>query len=328
MRFSIAAAAISLVIAIAGCAGSGEGSEERPLVVATTTQAGSVAREIGGDAIDLTVLMTPGIEAHDFELAPEHAAAIERADLILVSGAGLEDWLVETIEGANAAAQVHDLSEGVDLRVADQDEPGHAHDEDEDQDHSGEDGAHEEDDHAGADADPHYWLSAPNAIVMVQNARDALLELGVDEEGMAARAGELIGRLEGADAEIRSLIGQLPEDRRTVVTDHDALGYFLEEYGLEFGGSVFPSLDVSSEPSARQIEALVAEIRAAGVTAVFTESSVNPALARAVAEEAGARVVDEPIYTDSLGPEGSGADTMDGMLLHNARVIHEGLGGD
>jgi len=121
------------------------------------------------------------------------------------------------------------------------------------------------------------------------------------------------------------MIEEIPEDRRKIVTDHDALVYFIEEYGLEFVGSVFPSLDVSSEPSAREIELLVAEIREQGVTAIFTESSVNPRLAAAVAEETDARLVEDPIYTDSLGPEGSGAGTLDGMLLHNARVIRDGL---
>jgi len=91
---------------------------------------------------------------------------------------------------------------------------------------------------------------------------------------------------------------------------------------------VFPSLDVSSEPSARDVETLVAQIREAGVTAIFTESSVNPRLARAIANEAGARLVTEPIYTDSLGEEGSGAETLDGMLVHNATVIRDGLTGD
>jgi ABC-type Zn uptake system ZnuABC Zn-binding protein ZnuA len=84
---------------------------------------------------------------------------------------------------------------------------------------------------------------------------------------------------------------------------------------------------VASEPSAREIEALVAEIREHDVRALFTESSVNPRLAAAVADETEARLVDEPIYTDSLGAEGSGADTLDGMLLHNARVIRDGLAG-
>ena len=134
-----------------------------------------------------------------------------------------------------------------------------------------------------------------------------------------------IGRLEEADREIRALIDEIPEDRRLIVTDHDALGYFIDEYGLEFGGSVFPSLDVTAEPSARDIEELVATIREHDIPAIFTESAVNPALAEAVAAETDARLVDDPIYTDSLGPPGSGAETLDGMLLHNAQVIHDAL---
>ena len=320
MRFSLATPAIVTVLLLAttACApGAAEG--ERPRVVATTTQVGSVARELGGGAIDLTVLLSPGVEAHDFELTPEQAAALEQADLVLVSGAGLEDWLDDTLASTGSADRVRDLSEGIALRTPGEDEPGHAHDEEADHD----DGADQDE-----AADPHYWLSGPNAVRMVDNARDALVEAAPDaSDEIAARAAELIGRIESADAEVRRLMAEIPEEQRRVVTDHDALGYFVDEYGLEFVGSVFPSLDVSSEPSAREVELLVAEMRDARVSAVFTESSVNPRLARAIAEEAGVRLVDEPIYTDSLGEEGSGADTLEGMLLHNARVIHAGLTG-
>ena len=291
-------------------------------VVATTTQVGSLVAEIGSDAIDLTVLLTPGIEAHDFELTPAAGAALEEAELILVSGAGLEGWLDESLETIGNAERVRDMSEGVTLRVPGEDEPSHG-EEDEDE-HLDEDGG----DH-GDEADPHYWLSAPNAVLMAENVRDALADAAPDDaDAFADRAQALIDRLEGADTEIRAMIGEVSPDRRKVVTDHDALGYFIDEYGLEFVGSVFPSLDVASEPSAQEIEALVAEIRDQGVTAIFTESSVNPQLAAAVAEETDARLVDEPIYTDSLGAAGSGADTLDGMLLHNARVIRDGLVGD
>lgn len=279
-------------------------------VVATTTQVGSVAADIGGDAIELTVLLEPGVEAHDFELTPEDGAALERADIVLVSGAGLEDWLADTLATVGAERRVHDLSEGIDLRSPGVGEP------------TGEG--------ERADAvDPHYWLSGPNAIRMVENARDALAAADPDEAAsFERRAVALIERLEAADSEARDLIAEVPAESRRIVTDHDALGYFVDEYGLEFVGSVFPSLDVSAEPSARDIESLVAAIRAGGVTAIFTESSVNPRLAGAVAEETDARLVDEPLYTDSLGPDGSGAETLDGMLVHNARVIRDGLLGD
>lgn len=310
-------AAAFLAVVLAGCSSGGTSApDDGPLrVVATTTQVGSVASEIGGDAIDLTVLLRPGIEAHDFELTPATGAALEDADLILVSGAGLEDWLDDTLETVGGADRVRDLSAGVSLRVPGEDEPGPEGDDDD----AGEDGP-------AGEVDPHYWLSAPNAIVMAENARDALADAAPDQAGaFAERAAALTERLQAADAEVRAMIDEIPADDRRIVTDHDALGYFIDEYGLEFVGSVFPSLDVSSEPSAQEIETLVADIREQGVTAIFTESSVNPRLAAAVAEETDARLVDEAIYTDSLGPGGSGADTLDGMLLHNARVIRGGL---
>ena len=307
-----------ITVVAAGCApGSSAEADGRPRVVATTTQVGSLAREIGGEAIELTVLMEPGIEAHDFELTPEAGAALEKADLILVSGAGLESWLEDALETIGGSGRIRDLSQGVALRQADDKEAA--------DDHAEEEHADDADGHPEG-ADPHYWLSAPNAVVMAGNAGEALAEAAPQSaEMIEQRVRSLIERLEKVDAEIRSLMAQVPLEQRKIVTDHDALGYFIDEYGLTFVGSVFPTMDVASEPSARDIEALVSEVRAEGVTAIFTESSVNPRLARAVAEETGARIVEEPIYTDSLGPDGSGADTIDGMLLHNAHVIRDGL---
>ena len=284
---------------LAGCAATGvPGEDARVSVVATTTQVGSIVDEIGGDDVVLTVLLQPGVEAHDFEITPATGAAIEEADLILKSGAGLELWLDEAIGTIGGADRVRDLSDGIELRTPD------------------------------GEIDPHYWLSAPNAIRMVENARDALAAAAPDAaDAITERAVVLIGRLEEADGAIRALIDEIPDDRRLIVTDHDALGYFIDQYGLTFGGSVFPSLDVTAEPSARDIEALVATIREHDIRAIFTESAVNPALAEAIAAETDARVVDDPLYTDSLGPTGSGAETIDGMLLYDAEVIHDALAG-
>ena len=303
---------VVLAFVLAGCGtGNAPADEAELFVVATTTQVGSIVEEIGGDDVPLTVLLQPGVEAHDFEITPAAGAAIEGADLILKSGAGLELWLDEAITTIGGADRVRDLSEGIELRMPDE---GDAH--------AGEEAAA---DHEG-EVDPHYWLTAPNAIRMVENARDALAEAAPEAaDAISERAAVLIGRLEEADATIRALIDEIPEDRRLIVTDHDALGYFIDEYGLTFGGSVFPSLDVTAEPSARDIEELVATIREHAIPAIFTESAVNPALAEAVAAETDARLVDDPLYTDSLGPPGSGAETLDGMLLYDAQVIHDAL---
>lgn len=297
-RFSIGA--LLAVLILGGCDPYADSGGDKPQIVATTTQVGQIAGQLGGDDIQLTTLLSPGVEAHDFEMTPDQAGAVERADLILKSGAGLEHWLDEALETIGGADRVRDMSEGIQTRTIE------------------EDGVEE--------TDPHYWLSAPNAILMVNNVRDALSEAVPDAATrIGERADAYVARLEAADAEIHSLIGDIPEADRGIVTNHDALGYFMAEYGLRFVGSIFPSLDVSAEPDPGQLAELADTIRAAGVKAIFPESAVNPALAEAIADETGALVVDEVLYTDSLGPPGSGADTLDGMLITDATVIHDAL---
>jgi len=277
----------SLIIAAAACtAATPQPSDGRLQVVATTTQVGEAARGVGGDLIQLTVLLAPGAEAHDFEITPPVAAAIEDADLILKSGAGLESWLDDALATIGGADRVQDMSA----------------------------------------VDPHYWLTAANAMRLVENVRDALTDASPgDAAAFAAASASYVARLNNADVEIRRLMAEIPPAKRGIVTNHDALGYFLDEYGLRFVGSIFPSLDVSADPNPGQLADLANTIRGESVTAIFSESAVNPRLARAIADETGARVVDEPLYTDSLAPPGSAGETLDGMLLHNAQVIHDAL---
>lgn len=309
MRLSITSAFALIAIAAAGCAAGSRSADDGLRVVATTTQVGSIAAEVGGQAIDLTVLLQPGNEAHDYEMTPADAGAVEDAALVLRSGAGLESWLDEALETLATDAVLVDLSEAVELREPAGGEPGH-------------------DEEAGEEhhVDPHYWLSGPNAIQMVRNVAAALGEaIPSDAVEFDERAATLIARLEAADAEVRALMDEIPDERRGIVTNHDALGYFIDEYGLRLVGSIFPNLDVSSEPSPQELAELIEAIEAEGVVAIFSESAVNPELSETVAAETGAVVAEEPLYTDSVGPPSSDAETLDGMLLHNARVILEAL---
>lgn len=292
------------VAALTACSGEMPSpSDGRLRVVATTTQVGEAARVVGGDDISLTVLLRPGAEAHEFEITPPAAAFIEKADLILESGAGLETWLEDALTTIGASDQLRDMSAGIALRAPD--DPAEA-----------------------SEVDPHYWLAAPNAIHLVENVRDALSAARPDlAGGFTTRAAAYVARLQAADVEIRRLMAEIPAGRRGIVTNHDALGYFMAAYGLHFVGSIFPSLDVSAEPNPAQLAELADSIRSEGVTAIFSESAVNPRLATAIADETGAHVVDTPLYTDSLGPPGSAGATLDGMLLHNALVIHDALVG-
>jgi len=143
-------------------------------------------------------------------------------------------------------------------------------------------------------------------------------------EMFAANAAAYDARLVAVDAEIWAMIDEIPPANRKMVTNHDALGYFIARYGLEYAGAVFPVSSKESQVSAKQLAALSDSIRSQGVKAVFAEAEVDPKVARELAKDAGVRVV-TGLYADSLGPPGSGADTIDGMLLANARMISEAL---
>lgn len=301
-RVLLVALAALMLLAVTACAGPLDADNGRLRVVATTTQVGQVAGELGDDDVTLTTLLTPGAEAHELEITPAQAAAIEDADIILVSGAGLETWLHDALATIGGEDRVRDMSQGVELRTIT------------------EDGVQE--------ADPHYWLSAPNAEIMVRNVRDALSAAEpAAASRFASRADAYLARLQQADQQVRDLIDDIPPANRGIVTNHDALGYFIDEYGLRFVGSIFSSLDVSAEPNPQQLADLAQTIRNEHVTAIFSESAVNPRLEHAIAQETGAHVAEGVLYTDSLGPPGSGANTLDSMLIHDATVIHDALTG-
>ncbi len=124
--------------------------------------------------------------------------------------------------------------------------------------------------------------------------------------------------------QVQAIIDEIPAGDRKLVTNHDAFGYFAHAFGLTIVGAVIPSLSTESEPSAQDTAALLDLIARENVKAIFAESSVNPKLASTLAGDAGVTIVDD-LYGDSLGQPGSGADTVDGMLLTNARKIADAL---
>jgi zinc/manganese transport system substrate-binding protein len=283
--------ALATAIAAAALAGCGEdepgASEVR--VVATTTQAADLARAVGGDAVEVTGLLQPGSDAHDYEPRPSDARAVAAADLVIRSGGEVDEWLGDVAGGDDALV----LSEAVRLR--------------------GE--------------DPHWWQDPRNGLLAVDAIGAALADANpAGAEAYARNARRYSRRLRALDREIARCIDRLPPARRRLVTTHDALGYYADRYGLEVIGALIPSLSSQAQPSAGEIQELVDQIRAQGVEAVFPESSLNPGLERAVAREAGAEV-GGALYADALGPEGSAGETYLGSLAANTEAIVEGLSG-
>jgi ABC-type Zn uptake system ZnuABC Zn-binding protein ZnuA len=262
-------------------------------VVTTTTQLSDFARVIGGGTVEVYDVVRANVDPHDYEPTPADVEALRHADLIVRNGVGLDAWLDRTIASAGSRARVLDASTGVVLRTG----------------------------------DPHIWHDPTRAKVMVTNLARAMGE--ADPDHAAAYAGALAsyaGQLDALDAEIRGQIATLTDKK--LVTNHDAFGYYVERYGLDFVGSVIPSFDSQAELSSRQLSGLVARIRAQGVKAVFSESSLPPKTAETVAREAGVTVVSGAgaLYGDTLGPPGSDADTYLKMMRHNTRTIVTALG--
>jgi ABC-type Zn uptake system ZnuABC Zn-binding protein ZnuA len=295
---AVAAAVLILATLLLACGdddASTDSSNAKLRVVATTVQIEALAREVGGDSIELHGIVPPGADPHEFEPTASDLVAIEDADVILRHGLELDDWLDGTLSAAKAA-EVSVVTSGIDLR-----------------------------DGEGENKDPHVWHDPDNAKIMVQNIAAALVAADPqNRDTYEANSAAYQRTLDETKQQVQAIIDAIPAANRKLVTNHDAFGYFARAFGLEVVGAVIPSLSTEAEPSAQDTAALLDTIKAEHVKAIFAESSVNPSLARTLASDAGVQIVDD-LYGDSLGEEGSGAETLDGMLLFNARKIAEAL---
>jgi ABC-type Zn uptake system ZnuABC Zn-binding protein ZnuA len=265
---------------------------------------------VGGEHVDVEVLIEPGVDPHTFETTPGDARALAGADLVLINGLGLDDFLVDDVQGANDDVPVAIVSEGVELLEA----GGQAHDE-----HPETDGH----DHGGLD--PHIWQDPLRAKVMVANIAAALAEVDpANAETYRSNADAYSTTLDETHVQIQALIDEIPEDNRKLVTNHDAFAYFADRYGLEVVGTVIPGSSSEADPSAGEIAGLVELIEREGVDAIFTETLLDPQVAERLAADAGVDVI-HGLYSDQVGEEGSGAQTLHEMLVANARKISEAL---
>jgi ABC-type Zn uptake system ZnuABC Zn-binding protein ZnuA len=303
-RVGLVAVCLAALV-VAGCSASGGGAGGDRTggggglrVVATSTQVADLAANVGGNRVQVTSLLKPNLDAHDYEPSPADVAAIARADLVLENGVGLEAWLGDTVDSSGFHGPLVDTSQGVRLRQA------------------------------GGEVDPHIWQDPRNAQRMVANIERAMAatdpaDVGVFRANLAAYTRQL----QALDSEVQRQIDSLANKK--LVTNHDAFGYYIDRYGLQFVGSVIPSFDTSAELSGRDIADLVAEIKATRVKAVLSETSLPPRTAETIGREAGVKVVtgEDALYGDTLGPRGSDGDTYLKMIRHNTRTIVSNLSG-
>jgi ABC-type Zn uptake system ZnuABC Zn-binding protein ZnuA len=277
-------------------------------VVATTGIVGDVVKNVAGDLVELTTLIGPGQDPHTYQPTPRDVAAIEMAHVIFVNGFQLEEGLESTIDAAaGVGSPVVSVSAGIQPRRSSTvDRPASA-----EQGH----------DTAG---DPHVWFDPANVKVWTNNIERSLSALDpANAVTYQANAAAYTRQLDELDATIRAQVALIPTERRKLVTDHEALGYFADRYGFQVLGAVIPSVSTSAEPSAGDLAGLVEVIRAQGVPAIFIGTTTNPKVADLVVRETSAQVLS--LHTGETGAAGSGADTYLGMMRANVDTIVKGL---
>jgi manganese/zinc/iron transport system substrate-binding protein len=274
-------------------------AEQPTPVVATTTIVADLVRQVGGDRVAVDCLMGPGIDPHSYRATPRDADRLARAKLIVASGLHLEGKLSELLARLGRRVPVTAVADTLPseqlLPVTDT--------------------LH----------DPHVWFDARLWSRCVPAVVEALAKLDPGgREHFQARAADAIRRLESLDDRLRDRLASIPKQQRVLVTAHDAFRYFVEVLGVQ-------GTSTESEAGLADINRLVETIVARKIPAVFVETSVSDRNVTALREGARARghavALGGQLYSDALGGPGSGAETLEAMLLANVETIHAGLTG-
>lgn len=301
---------IGLLLAAAGAAlinrpgWAGEARSGRPRVVATTTIVADLVRQVAGDEVELDCLMGPGVDPHSFKATPRDADRLARADLVVASGLHLEGKLAALLERLRQRKRVVSVAESIPpdrrIKVAD--------------------GLY----------DPHVWFDPTLWATCVDALVEPLAEIvPAGRARFEAAAAAYSQRLRQLDEALRARVSMIPEQRRVLVTSHDAFRYFGRAYALDVVG--IQGVSTESEAGLNEINRLVDLVVARGVPTVFVETSVADRNVTALCEGARSKGhvvrLGGRLYSDALGGAESGADTLEAALRANVDVVVTGLGG-
>ncbi|HEU0016750.1 MAG TPA: metal ABC transporter substrate-binding protein [Methyloceanibacter sp.] len=296
-------------------------------IVASSSILGDMVRQVGGDRVEVVTLVGPDGDAHVYEPTPADAKTLAASNVLFVNGLGFEGWMdrLEKSSGfkgpvvvASKGVTPHTMIEGEDHTRGNE----HAKDEDHGHDEHAKGEEHDEQEEEKV-MDPHAWQSLANGKIYVANIRDGLI--AADPAGKAtyeANAAAYLDAIAKEDAAVKDTLGKLPEDRRRIITSHDAFGYFGAAYGLEV---IAPEgVSTESEASAKDVASIIRQIKAEKIPAVFIENITDHRLLDQIARETGAKI-GGTLYTDALsGPDGP-APTYLGMFRHNTEALSQAL---
>ena len=279
-----------------------KGEGDALLVVATSTMLEDLVAILGGDEIEVQGLLSTGADPHIYQPRPSDARLVSQSDAVVMNGLLLEGWMEGLVRHAGGERAIIVAGDAVDqdrlLRVE------------------------------GA-VDPHIWFDVAMWRQVAEHVCEALIELAGADQELAASIAQRQRQYDQVLAELhdwtQGQLNSIPEDRRVLITSHDAFNYFGQAYHMDVEAIL--GLSTEQEASQRDVANIIELVRARNAPAVFMESSVHPGLIQQVARETGVEAAG-PLYSDSVGPVGSGAETYVGMVQANIRMITEALGGD
>lgn len=285
-----------------------DAGSQAALVVVTMNLLADIVDTAIGDVVEVVDVMPRGVDPHSFELSASAAEQLNDADLIVVNGLNMEENVLPVVEAAAA--------DGVEvLEIAPLVDPIPYGD-------------------IGLDddvtmLDPHVFTDVSRMVAVPELVVQRLTEVVEFDATILAELDERVEtareQLEQLDRDVEEILEVVPPDRRNLVTNHHVFGYFAERYGFTVIGAVIPGGATLASPSAADLADLVEAIERAGVPTLFADASSPTQLVDALAGEASIDVEVVSLWTESLSPEGEGAETYEQMMRDNARRIADGL---
>jgi len=282
---------------LTGCGSAPKSSDGRLNALTSTTFLADITRNIAGDRISVDSLLPVGADPHAYQAAPSDVAKIAESDLLILNGLEYEHFIEPLLENAGGERRIIEATAGLSPRKDAGSEHG---------------------------VDPHMWLDPNLVVTYVENIRDGLIQIDVEgAQTYKTNADAYIAQLKDLDKWIVGQVNTIPAERRLLVTNHEAVGYFAERYGFEVAGAVIPSLSTDAGTSAKELAALIEVIKTSDAPAIFLGEVENPDLANQIAAETDVKVVDN-LHLESL-TVGAPAATYIDMMKHNVNQIVEAL---
>jgi ABC-type Zn uptake system ZnuABC Zn-binding protein ZnuA len=296
-KLNIFIVSVLVITMLEACAGQVFASSKPKAlnILATESFLGDIARNVAGSRLKVDTLLPVTVDPHEYEPKPQDVTRLAQSQVLIVNGLGYEAWLQKTLDSLGGQRLLIVTTNG----LAPNPDPSGEHPE----------------------GDPHMWMNPLKAINYVEQIRDGLSQ--ADPAGKvyyAQNATAYIARLQALDQWVRSQVNQLPVNKRLLVTNHDALGYFAQAYDFKIIGAVIPSVTTDASPSAEQLAGLIDTIKKSGAPAIFLDIGENRKLADQIASETGAKVVTD-LYVESTSGSDGPAPTYIDMIKYDVTTI-------